>query len=77
MMNRPKIINKRADWQLFDKEQNRRVTLNDIRKMIVQGKDLRFVDEHSGDDVTIAALAYIIIDKERSVRRQLHDVLIA
>ena len=77
MTHRTKTINKRANWQLYDKDKNKRVTLNAIRKMIVAGKDVRFVDEVSGDDITVAALLHIIIEKEQSFQRPSGDVLVA
>ena len=77
MTHRTKIINKRANWQLYDKDKNKRVTLNAIRKMIVAGKDVRFIDEVSGDDITVAALSHIIVEKEQSFQRPSGDVLVA
>ena len=77
MMNRPKIINKRANRHLYDKDKNKRITLNEIRKMIVAGTDLRFVDEHSGDDITVAMLVHIIVEKEQAAEQLPGNFLIA
>jgi len=75
MQHRPTTINRRKNWQLFDTNKNKHLTLNDIRKMIVAGRDLRFVDEQSGDDITVATLLHIITEKEQFMLTG--DVLIA
>ena len=77
MSYRTKIIDKRANCQLYDRDRKRRVTLKDIRKMIVAGRDIRFVDEHSGNDITVPMLVHIITEKEQSMLRSSGDVLIA
>ena len=76
-MDKPKTINRRKNWQLYDAAQKKRVTFNQIRKMVVAGTDVRFIDEHSGDDITVATLLHIISDKEQAIQRSLKDVLIA
>ena len=77
MMNRLKIINKGADRHLYDQDKNKRITLNEIRRMIVAGTDLRFVEEHSGDDITVAMLVHIITEKEQAINRASDAVLTA
>jgi len=63
--------------QLYDNDRNKHVSLSDIRKMIVAGRDIRFVDEYSGNDITVPMLVYIITEKEQSELRTPCDVLIA
>lgn len=76
-MRRLKTINKYPNWQLYDIDNNQRVTLNDIRRMIVAGIELRIMDEDSGDDVTVASLIHIIVDRECDHQSLSSDVLIA
>lgn len=76
-MSRQKIFSKRVNWQLYDVDNNKRVTLGDLRKMIVDGTDIRIVDEYSGDDVTVVSLLYIIIEKEKSIKPSTSAVLMA
>ena len=72
-----KTIHKRANWQLYDKDRDKQITLGDIRKLIVSGKDLLIVDEQSGDDITVEMLLHLITEKEQSAQSLSGGVLIA
>lgn len=77
MVHKQKIFNKRVNWQLYDLDDNKCVTLSELRKMIVDGIDIRIVDEDSGEDLTKASLLYIITEKEKSMERFKSAVLMA
>ena len=77
MKDKPLTIATHANRQPHYTYANKRITLNDIRRMVVAGKDLRFVDAQSGDDITIATLLYVIRDKERGITQLSRGVLIA
>lgn len=77
MVHKQKTFNKCADWHLYDVDNNKRVTINELRKMIISGIDIKVVDEHSGDDITVASLLYIIVEKEKSIKSRNSAVLLA
>lgn len=55
-------IKKYANRRYYDSLQSRHLTLDEIRKLIQQGYDLRVTDAASGVDITIRVLAQIILD---------------
>ena len=60
-----RIIKKYANRRLYDAAASRHVTLEDLRKLIVQGENLKVVDDKTGEDLTRAILLQIIADQEQ------------
>jgi polyhydroxyalkanoate synthesis repressor PhaR len=60
-----RVIKKYANRRLYDAAESRHVTLEDLRKLIVQGEKLKVVDDKSGDDLTRSILLQIIADQEQ------------
>lgn len=60
-----RVIKKYANRRLYDAADSRHVTLEDLRKLIVQGVKLRIVDDKSGEDLTRSILLQIIADQEQ------------
>lgn len=65
-MNQTKIIKKYANRRLYDTEASKHVTLNDIRKMIVDGADIQIIEDTTGDDITRPLLLQIIVEQEQT-----------
>lgn len=51
--------------KLYDTEESRYISLDEVREWIRQGQELRVVDNESGDDVTSQTLAQIIFEGEK------------
>ena len=60
-----RIIKKSANRRLYGAAASRHVTLEDLRKLIVQGENLKVVDDKTGEDLTRAILLQIIADQEQ------------
>lgn len=60
-----RVIKKYANRRLYDSTGSRHVTLEDIRKMIVNGEKVRIVDDKSGEDLTRAVLLQVIAEQEQ------------
>jgi polyhydroxyalkanoate synthesis repressor PhaR len=60
-----RVIKKYANRRLYDATASRHVTLDDLRKLIIQGEKVRVVDDKTGDDLTRQILLQIIADQEQ------------
>ena len=58
------IIKKYANRRLYDTESSAYITLERLAQMVRQKKQFRVVDAKSGEDITRAVLAQIIMDEE-------------
>lgn len=60
-----RVIKKYANRRLYDAVASRHVTLEDLRKLIVQGERIKVVDDKTGEDLTRMILLQIIADQEQ------------
>jgi polyhydroxyalkanoate synthesis repressor PhaR len=67
----PYVIKRYSNRKLYDTEESRYVTLDEIEEMIRDGKEIAVVDAASGEDLTSVTLAQIILENERSHRAAL------
>lgn len=63
-----RIIKRYANRKLYDTQESRYVTLEQIAEMIRQGEEVRVVDNTSKDDLTSVTLAQIIFEEEKKRR---------
>jgi len=61
-----RIIKKYPNRRLYDTELSRYVTLADVRRLVMEGQELRVVDTANGEDITRAILLQIMLDEESS-----------
>jgi polyhydroxyalkanoate synthesis repressor PhaR len=64
-MSQPKLIRKYVNRRLYDTTQSRYVNLEDLRKLIIAGADIKVVEQASGQDITTTVLLQIIEDSEK------------
>tara|TARA_Y100001001_G_C7955329_1_gene290504 strand:- start:488 stop:1051 length:564 start_codon:yes stop_codon:yes gene_type:complete len=57
-------IKKYANRRLYDTSKSSYITLNDISEMVQEGLDFVVVDAKTGEDLTHAVLAQIVLDQE-------------
>jgi len=64
-----RLIKRYDNRKLYDPAARRYVTIQDLGRMVASGEDVRVVDQATGDDLTAAVLAQVILEgiKERSV----------
>ncbi len=55
-------ITKYPNRRLYDTEQSRYITLDELTQQIKSGKDVRIVDAKTGDDLTQATLVQIVLE---------------
>ena len=62
------VIKRYSNRKLYDTQDSRYVTLEEIEEMIRGGREISVVDAASGEDLTSVTLAQIILEHERNHR---------
>ncbi len=62
------VIKRYSNRKLYDTQESRYVTLEEIEEMIRAGKEISVVDAASGEDLTAVTLTQIILENERAHR---------
>ncbi|HEV8639820.1 MAG TPA: polyhydroxyalkanoate synthesis regulator DNA-binding domain-containing protein [Methylomirabilota bacterium] len=65
------MIKRYSNRKLYDTQESRYVTLDEIEEMIRAGKEISVVDAATGEDLTSVTLAQIILENERHHRTAL------
>ncbi len=65
-MNEPRLIRKYVNRRLYDTVESRYVNLDDLRRVINSGGEIRVVDQATSRDITTTVLLQIIAEAERS-----------
>ena len=64
-MSPPRIIKKYPNRRLYDSTESRYVTLQDIRRLVINREDFVVLDKATNEDVTRSVLLQIISDQEQ------------
>ena len=75
-MARPRIIRKYANRRLYDTEASRHINKEDVRKLIAAGKDVRILEDASGDDITRSVLLQLVAEQELGGKPVLSDQML-
>jgi polyhydroxyalkanoate synthesis repressor PhaR len=67
----PYVIKRYSNRKLYDTQESRYVTLEELEELIRAGKEISVVDVSTGEDLTSVTLAQIILENERSHRAAL------
>lgn len=59
-----RVIKKYPNRRLYDTAESKYVTLNDVRRLVLEGVSFCVIDKKSGDDITRNILLQIIIEQE-------------
>jgi polyhydroxyalkanoate synthesis repressor PhaR len=65
------VIKRYSNRKLYDTQESRYVTLEEIEEMIRAGREISVVDAASGEDLTSVTLTQIILENERTRRASL------
>ncbi|MBI4610804.1 MAG: polyhydroxyalkanoate synthesis regulator DNA-binding domain-containing protein [Candidatus Rokubacteria bacterium] len=65
------VIKRYSNRKLYDIQESRYVTLEELEELIRAGKEISVVDAATGEDLTSVTLAQIILDSERNRRATL------
>jgi polyhydroxyalkanoate synthesis repressor PhaR len=60
-----RVIKRYTNRKLYDTDQSRYVTLEDIARLIRQNEDVRVIDNETQDDLTAVTFAQIILEEEK------------
>ncbi len=60
------LIKKYQNRRLYNTEESRHMTLEEIAKLIREGHDIRVVDSQNNQDITKQILAQIILEEEKN-----------
>jgi polyhydroxyalkanoate synthesis repressor PhaR len=61
-----RVIRKYANRRLYDPQESRHLTLDEVRQLVVNGERIRVEDVKSGDDITRSILLQIIVEREEA-----------
>ena len=64
-MGQVRVIRKYVNRRLYDTQESRYVNLEDLRRLILEGHEIRVTDRASGDDITTPVLLQIVGDAQR------------
>jgi polyhydroxyalkanoate synthesis repressor PhaR len=67
----PYVVKRYSNRKLYDTQESRYVTLEELEELIRAGKEISVVDVSTGEDLTSVTLAQIILEKERNHRAAL------
>ena len=70
------VIKRYSNRKLYDTQESRYVTLEELEEMIRAGKEIRVLDAATGEDLTSVTLAQIILENERAHRATLPTTLL-
>jgi len=65
------VIKRYSNRKLYDTQESRYVTLEELEELIRAGKEISVVDVSTGEDLTSVTLAQIILENERNRRATL------
>jgi polyhydroxyalkanoate synthesis repressor PhaR len=65
------VIKRYSNRKLYDTQESRYVTLEEIEEMIRAGREISVADATSGEDLTSVTLTQIILENERNRRANL------
>ena len=63
-MNEPRTIKKYPNRRLYDTVESRYITLDDIRRLVLEGIDFVVVDKKTQGDITRSILLQVIAEQE-------------
>lgn len=61
----PRLIKRYTNRKLYDTDSSNYITLEDVEEMVRDGEELRIVDNSTGEDITGATLAHIVLEQQK------------
>ncbi|MGC3997571.1 MAG: polyhydroxyalkanoate synthesis regulator DNA-binding domain-containing protein [Anaeromyxobacter sp.] len=71
----PKVIKRYTNRKLYDTEESRYVTLDEIAQMIKGGAEVKVLDNRTKEDLTSVTLAQIIFEEEKKTSKMSLETL--
>src|SRR4029078_6967676 len=70
------VIKRYSNRKLYDTQESRYVTLEELEELIRAGREISVVDVSTGEDLTSVTLAQIILEHERNHRAPLAQIVL-
>jgi polyhydroxyalkanoate synthesis repressor PhaR len=61
----PRIIKRYSNRKLYDTEDKRYITLEQIQQLVKDGQDIKVVENQTGEDLTTVTLSQILLEQEK------------
>lgn len=61
----PRIIKRYSNRKLYDTEDKRYITLEQIQQLVQDGQDIKVVENQTGEDLTTVTLSQILLEQEK------------
>ena len=65
-MSDVRIIKKYPNRRLYDTQESRYITLNEVRELVLEGAEFEVIDKKTGDDITRSILLQVIAEQEQT-----------
>ena len=69
------LIKRYANRKLYNTEASRYITLKGVSELVRQGRDIRVIDNESGEDITPVILSQILVDDQKQPRNSNSDAV--
>jgi len=63
-MDKVRTIRKYPNRRLYDTQESRYITLNDIRQLVIEEQDFKVIDKKTGKNITRSILLHVIAEQE-------------
>ena len=77
MADQPRIIKKYPNRRLYDTAISTYITIEDVRRLIIEGETIQVLDVRSGEDLTRQVLLQIISEHEQSGQPMLSEQVLS
>ena len=77
MADKPRIIKKYPNRRLYDTAISTYITLDDVRRLIIDGESIQVLDARSGEDLTRQVLLQIISEHEQTGQPMLSEQVLS
>ncbi len=77
MADKPRIIKKYPNRRLYDTAISTYITLDDVRRLIIDGEAIQVLDVRSGEDLTRQVLLQIISEHEQTGQPMLSEQVLS
>ena len=64
-MSDVRIIKKYPNRRLYDTQESRYITLNDVRQLVIDGTEFEVIDKKTGNNITRSILLQVISEQEQ------------
>ncbi|HTP63516.1 MAG TPA: polyhydroxyalkanoate synthesis regulator DNA-binding domain-containing protein [Burkholderiales bacterium] len=75
-MAEPRIIKKYPNRRLYDTTESRYITLEDVRRLVAEGKGFTVVEQRTGRNITRLVLLQVISELEQESARILSEPML-